>query len=200
VITFTAGFPLNNVTLTIDVDDSTGNLTNATIYIYEDTILIYTINFTSTPFHLDYTNNASSPNNNLSEYIIVLYIRNHSEFPGDRNYNFTIIIQKSNPHGLLLNLDIDLTGILGDPGGGAGVHIGWINVFICGLGVFIIVSFGRYWAGIGIAAMGLVIGLLEFSFGLPGFTGIQIVSFIAYCVIMGALVEIGKAKQGKVGF
>jgi hypothetical protein len=130
----------------------------------------------------------------------VLYIHNHSEFPGDRNYNFTIIIQRSNPHGLLLNLDIDLTETLGDAGGGIGVHIGWINVFVCGLGVFVIVSFGKYWSGIGIAALGLVIGLIEFTFGLPGFTGIQLVSFIGYCIIMGVLVEIGKAKHGKVGF
>jgi hypothetical protein len=200
VIDFTAGFPVNNVTLTVDVDDSTGNLTNATIYIYEGSILIYMINFSSTPFHLDYTNNATSPNNNRSEYIVVLYIHNHSEFPGDRNYNFTIIIQRSNPHGLLLNLDIDLTETLGDAGGGIGVHIGWINVFVCGLGVFVIVSFGKYWSGIGIAALGLVIGLIEFTFGLPGFTGIQLVSFIGYCIIMGVLVEIGKAKHGKVGF
>jgi hypothetical protein len=183
------------------VDDSTNNLTDATIYIYENGFFIYSIDFFSTPFHLDYTHNSTSPNNNLSEYIVVLCIRNHSEFPGTPGaYNFTIIIQKSNPHGLLLDIDLDITEYLGDPGSGAGVHIGWINIFLCGVGVFVIVSFGRYWVGIALVALGFVIGLVEFLFGLPGFTGIQLVSFIAYCIIMGALVEIGKAKQGRIGY
>ncbi len=198
VISFTAGFPTNNITLEVDVDDSTGNLTDATIYIYENGSLIYTMNFSSTPYSFNYTHNATSPNNNLSEYVVVLCIRNHSDFPADV-FNMTIIIHRSHRTGLLLNVDIILEENLGNPGSAVGVVIGWVNIFLMAIGIFIVVSFGRYWSGLGLIALGFFIGLVEFVYGLPGFTTVQIITFVAYCVIMGALVEINKAKQGRLG-
>lgn len=191
-ITFYASF-IDNTTLFIRVLDSSGNLSDATIYIYKNTTLDYTYNFTTVPLFLNFTGG----NITLADYKVVLYIRNHPDFG---SYNFSTIITKlSSQQGLLLNLDLQIGSVLGNPGANVGVVISWLALLFLGLAMFVLLSFGRYWAGIGIASVGLVFGLFEVAFGIAVTGALQIVSFVVYCIVLGALMELGKAKLGRGG-
>jgi hypothetical protein len=191
LITFVASFT-DNTTLYLRVSDSSGNLTLAYLYIYEDKTLIETLNFTSVPYSYNYTHNASRPNVSAHDYMVRLYVVDHPDFG---HYNFTIHIAKRKPQHLLL--DIDIGGTVGVSLGAVAGGVGWFNVFLLCLGVFVMVSFGKYWAGVGIIALGLILGLFQLAIGLPGFDGVQVLSFICFCLVYGTLVELAKQKKGR---
>lgn len=197
-INFTASF-ITNINLSIGVLDSSNHLDNATIYIYENKTLINTYNFTTTPLSYYYTHNTSRPNITRADYTIVLYVRHHPDFGF---YNFTIFIQRITSYSngsLLLNVDLQLTGVLGNMGANMGATISWVSLLLLCLVMFALMSFGRYWAGVGIATVGLLVGLFELSFGLTVVAVGQILSFVAYCIVLGILMELGKAKLGHGG-
>jgi hypothetical protein len=193
-ITLSASFYLNNWTLSIRAIDINAHPAFILMYIniFENKTLIANLTYLGARQFVNYTNTATSPNITMHEYTIYLYCMH----TGILYRVSPVVIPQRSPFGsgLLLNIDIDLASIFGEPGGTYG-HIGWINIFMLCLGMFIILSFGRYWAGLGIAAFGLVIGLFELRLGLPGFTVLQITCFIAYCIVLGVLVEITKKKK-----
>lgn len=195
-INFTASFT-NNITINIKISDSSLSLQNAILYIYENLTLVNTtyITYLDMPYNSNYVHNSSRPNNTLADYTLKLYVYDHPLF---NDYNFTIKLPKMKSSSLLLDLDTGFNFFFGDAGAGVGQHIGWVNIFLLCIGTFVIVSFGRYWAGIGVVSVGLVIALFEYGFGLPAFTGVQIISFIAFCVVLGVLVTIGINKQGRI--
>ena len=192
-ISFTAEFiDGDNYTLYVNFSDVSGYTSEGKIYVYQNgTDLINYTTLTNSSVNLLYTN----VNHSAYEYKVLLEIYNHNLL---NNASAVVIVGRwlENKALALIQFDIDLSSILG---GFGDFSIGWLNVFFFGLGVFIIVGFGKYWAGgIGIIALGLLIALLEIAFGLPGLTipqALVTASVVGFLILMGVLNEIRKEKM-----
>lgn len=188
-ITFNAYFNAgDNNTLHVNFSDGRGLTTDGRIYIYQNASDLKNLTII-TGSYVNVT--WAGANHSRYDYKILLEVYNHSWFG---NFSRVVIIPVWSRSGFnIVNFELDLDGILGNFGE---FQIGWINVLFFGLGIFILVSFGKYWAGgIGLIAVGLLLGLLELAFGLPGFTASQ-AAVIGFLVLLGILAEIRKAKLG----
>lgn len=189
IITFDAYFLENdNNTLYVTYQDSSGNSTQVQIRIYQNgTDLLYNTTF---PNNNSFTIEWTEANHTLYDYLVRLDIYNHSDLD-DQSSN--IMIPKAIPskQQFKFDLEIDLGSILGD----LEEHpIGWLNCVVFFFGVFIVVTFGKYWAGLALMALGLILGFFEIIIGLPGFTGPQFAA-IAFMILFGFLVEVAKYKK-----
>ena len=189
IITFDAYFLENdNNTLYVTYHDSSGNSIQVQIRIYQNgTDLLYNNTF---PDNNDFTIEWTEANHTLYDYLVRLDIYNHSDLD-DQSSN--IMLPKAIPskQKFMFDLGFNLGVILGD----LGEHpIGWVNCVVFFFGIFIIVTFGKYWAGLALIALGLLLGLFEIIIGLPGFTGSQIAA-IAFMILFGFFVEVAKYKK-----
>ena len=196
-ITFTASFS-DNTTLVVTYADTSGLTTDAYFRLYENNSATYfqTAHFYDSDETWTVPYDGTRPNANRADYRIKLFINNHSYFG---NWTATIFTTKTETSYIqtLIDFDTNVVGIIGVPIAGSG--IGWVSIIFFCIGIFIIVSFGRYWAaGVGVAALGLFIAFFAAVFGVPGLGVDQLIVFAAYCIIYGALAELAKQKRGRI--
>jgi hypothetical protein len=177
-ITFLASFVDNNTLLITFIDDQA--LTEeCLILVYENGSLFSTINVN---YHF-YSGLVESVNHSSYDYKVVLEIYNHSALD---DYSRTIILPKwSAIPSLISDIDLSLDSIISNP-------LGWISCFAFGLGLFIILSFGRRFAGVGIAGVSGVLVLVQGILGVLDPLGLIAIPLF---LLMGALVQISIAKK-----
>lgn len=178
----------DNSTLYIEFNDLNENVSSARLRIFQnDSVLMGTRNFTTDIYFWNWT----GANHSLHNYLIRLDLFNHTNL-GNMSNTITIPWWQDSNFVFITDLELNIAEELGSAG-----LIGWLNVFIFGIGVFILAGFGKYWAGLSLILLGAILGIIELAIGLPGFT-VQQIGAIAFMIILGALVEIRKAKmEGK---
>lgn len=179
----------DNTTMYISYEDSTGNTTAGEISIYRNgTDFVYSYSFTSSSFDITWT----LGNHSLYDYNVLLNISGHPDITGGYFNDTRIVSRYETPHEHKINtawaLEVDFVEILGEN------PMGWLNLVIFFFGIFILVSLGRQWAGVGIIALGGILFVFELIIGLPGFTLLQL-TVIPFFLLYGVLAQIAKGKK-----
>ena len=190
IVTWDAYFLADdNTTLYIDYSDSTGNTTDGNIKIYQNgTNLTYTYNVISSSFSITWTEG----NHSLYDYEVVLSIINHPDITDNNFTDIRIIERFYTPDEAMFDfswsLELDFVDVLGEN------PLGWLNLIIGFLGIMMLVSVGKQWAGLGIIGLGALLFVVQRIIGLPGFTLIQL-SVIPFFLLYGFLVIIARNKK-----
>jgi len=179
----------DNTTLYIDYVDDTGNTTIGNIKVYRNgTYLNYTYNFTVSSFSItfDYANHS------LYDYKVMLNITGHPDITSGNFSDIRIIERYHTPDESMFDfswaLEIDFVEVLGDN------PLGWVNLIVLFLGLVIMLSVGKAWAGIGIIGLGAILFIVQRVIGLPGFTLVQL-AVIPFLILFGLLTIIAKNKK-----